>query len=96
MVRVEVFSSVGCDKCAAAEDALKQLAKSLTQGELTWRHVDVLDELDHAVELGVISLPAIAINERLVFTSLPSLTEFESELRKVLGHSAQTRSSRGQ
>lgn len=88
MVKVEVFSSVGCEKCAAAENALRRLAESLTQGRLAWRHLDVVDELDYAVELGVMSLPAVAINGRLVFSSLPSPTEFETELKKVLGRGA--------
>lgn len=96
MVKVEVFSSVWCEKCAAAEDALQRLAESLAQGQFAWRHVDVLDELDYAVELGVISLPAIAISGRLVFSSQPSPNEFERELRKVLGHPAQPRDSNGQ
>lgn len=95
MVKVEVFSSAGCEKCAAAENALQRLAESLTQGRLAWRHLDVLDELDYAVELGVISLPAIAINGRLAFSSLPSPTEFETALRKVLGHPAQPRGPSG-
>lgn len=31
--------------------------------------MDVLEELDYAVELGVLSLPAMAINGELVFRS---------------------------
>lgn len=96
MLKIEVFSSVGCEKCLTAETALQRLAESLADGQLAWRHVDVLDEIEYAVELGVISLPAIAINGRLVFSSLPSPTEFKTELNKVLGHSAQPRSSSGQ
>ncbi len=95
MVKIEVFSSVGCGNCAAAENALHRLAESLVLGQSAWRHVDVLEELDYAVELGVLSLSAIAIG-RLVFSSLPSPNEFERELRKVLGHPAQPRGSSGQ
>lgn len=96
MVKIEVFSSVGCGNCAAAEIALQRLAESLALGQSAWRHVDVLEELDYAVELGVLSLPAIAINGRLVFSSLPSPSEFERKLRKVLGHPAQPRGASGQ
>ncbi len=96
MVKVEVFSSGRCEKCSAAETALQRLAESLADGQLAWRHVDVLNEIEYAVELGVISLPAIAINGRLVFSSLPSPTEFKTELKKVLGHAVRLRDSRGQ
>ena len=34
-----------------------------------WRKVNVLEELDYAVELGVLALPAMAIDGELVFRS---------------------------
>ena len=53
--------------------------------KIQWREVNILDELDHAVELGVMSTPSIAIDGELVFSSLPSAkklrTELESRLR---------------
>ena len=36
---------------------------------IEWRRVDVLEELDYAVELGVLALPAMAIDGELVFRS---------------------------
>jgi hypothetical protein len=39
---------------------------------LDWRELNVLDELDYAVQLGVLTLPAVAIDGELVFTSLPT------------------------
>ena len=41
-------------------------------GDLEWRSLNVLEELDYAVELGVLSLPAIAIDGELVFAALPT------------------------
>ena len=72
MMKIEVFSSPGCAKCGHAKDVLKKIAEEVGGGRIEWREVSVLDEMDYAVKLGVLSTPAIAVNGELVFTSLPS------------------------
>lgn len=79
-IRVEVFSTPGCSKCARARDALKSVADEFGQDKVTWRDVNVLEELDHAVELGVIAPPCIAIDGKLVFPKLPTADELREEL----------------
>lgn len=81
MLNVEVFSSPGCAKCGRAKDVLKKVVKEMGGGRVKWREVNVLDEMDYAVQLGVLTTPAIAVNGELLFTSLPS----EKTLRLVLG-----------
>lgn len=86
-IRVEVFSSPGCGKCGHARDVLKKVAEEIGGGRIAWREVNVLDEMDYAVSLGVLSTPAIAVNERLLFTALPSARKLrqtlEIEIRKT-------------
>lgn len=83
---VELFYSPGCDKCAAEQASLKAAALKAVDG-LEWRELNVLDELDYAVELGVLTLPAIAIDRKLVFASLPT----PERLREALiGRTART------
>ena len=48
--------------------------------DLIWRDVNVLEELDYAVELGVLTLPAVAIDGELVFASLPSPLELRDAI----------------
>lgn len=79
-IKVEVFSSPGCAKCSRARDVLKKVAEEVGGGRIDWREVNVLEELDYAVRLGVLSTPAIAVNGELLFTALPS----ETKLRKIL------------
>ena len=79
-IKVEVFSSPGCGKCGHAKDVLRKLAEELGGDAIQWREVNILEELDHAVELGVLSTPSIAINNKLIFTRLPSLKKLRSEL----------------
>jgi len=40
----------------------------------------VVDSVDHAVELGVMTLPSIAIDGEVVFTAMPTV----GQLRKAL------------
>lgn len=79
-VKVEVFSSPGCGKCGQAKEVLKKLAREIGGDRIEWREVNVLDEMDYAVRLGVLSTPAIAVNGKLLFAVLPS----EKTLRRTL------------
>ena len=80
-VKLELFYAAGCASCDAARDALKAAA-SQEATNLVWRDVNVLDELDYAVELGVLTLPAIAIDGELAFSSLPLPSELRSAIAR--------------
>jgi len=79
-MKVEVFSSPGCGKCGQARAVLRQIAEDIGGSRIDWREVNVLEEMDYAVKLGVLSTPAIAVNGELVFTALPS----GNQLRRIL------------
>lgn len=85
-IKVEVFSAPGCTRCGQAKDMLRKVAAELGGNRIEWREVNVVDELDYAVKLGVLSTPAIAVDGRLVFTALPSAKKLraalEEEMRK--------------
>lgn len=83
-IAVEVFSTPGCGRCAQAGAALKSVVAELGPDRVTWRDVNVLEELDHAVELGVITPPSIAIDGELVFPKLPTADQFREELMRRL------------
>jgi len=79
-IQVEVFSAPGCGKCGHAKEVLRSVVDTWTDDRIEWREVNILEELDYAVQLGVLSTPAIAIDGKLVFTGLPS----EKKLRQAL------------
>lgn len=83
-VCVEVFSSPGCGKCGHAKDVLRKLAMELGDENIRWREVNILDEMDYAISLGVLSTPSIAIDGQLVFASLPSAKKLRTELKNRL------------
>jgi len=78
-VKIELFYIPGCEKCATARAGLKATAEN---PGVTWRELNALDELDYAVELGVLTLPAIAIDGEVVFSSLPTSGQLRRELAK--------------
>ncbi len=81
-IRVEVFSSPGCSKCGHARELLKKIALEKGEDCLNWREVNILEELDYAVSLGVLSTPAIAIDGELIFTGLPSARKLQAALEQ--------------
>jgi hypothetical protein len=45
----------------------------------------VLDEFDYAVEVGVLTLPSIAIDGEVLFSSLPTVPQLRRELIRRIG-----------
>ena len=83
-IQVEVFSSPGCSRCGQVFDVLQTITQELGAERIEWREVNVLDELEYAVELGVLSMPAIAIDGELVFKSHPSAGKLREALETRL------------
>lgn len=80
-MKIELFHTVGCKRCAEARDTLKSAAQQ-AMPDLVWREVDVMKDLDYAVEVGVIGLPALAVDGELAFSSLPTPAQLIADLRK--------------
>lgn len=86
-MKIEIFYTPGCSECVAAQATLRTVAQESVK-DLEWRELNVLDDLDYAVELGVLTLPSIAVDGELVFTSMPTVTQLREALRKRIGASA--------
>lgn len=71
-ITIEVFAVPGCTQCAETRDTLRQVVESFGSARIAWREVNVLEELDYAVEVGVLSPPSLAIDGELVFPKLPT------------------------
>lgn len=72
-VVVEVLTASGCGRCqkarALAGDVIAELGGDK---RIQYREINVLEEIDYAVKLGVMRTPAIALNGELVFPAPPS------------------------
>ncbi len=86
-MKIEIFYTPGCSECSAAHAKLRTVAQESVK-DLEWRELNVLDDLDYAVELGVLTLPSIAVDGELVFTSMPTAAQLREALLKRSGASA--------
>ncbi|MDT8283013.1 MAG: thioredoxin family protein [Gammaproteobacteria bacterium] len=85
MTKIEVFTAPGCGKCGKAKDELEAIVNQLGNDKFEWREVNILQEMDYAIELGVLSTPSIVINGDLVFTALPSARQLLQALENSMG-----------
>lgn len=82
-MRIELFYAPGCQKCADARDGLRAAAQEVIPGVI-WRELNALDELDYAIKLGVTTLPALAIDREVAFSSLPTPRQLREALKRRL------------
>jgi len=73
-VRYPGLLRVRC-RARSAAGSSAEVAKNLE-----WRELNVLDDLDYAVELGVMTLPSIVIDGELVFSSTPTVAQLRDAL----------------
>ena len=78
-MKVELFYSPGCSACDDRQAELRAAAQAAIK-DLEWHDINVLDSVDHAIELGVITLPAIAIDGEVAFTSMPTVAQLHRAL----------------
>jgi len=76
-MKVEMFVIPGCSECAVARARLRAAAQEVAKN-LEWRELNVLDDLDYAVELGVMT--SIVIDGELVFSSTPTVAQLRDAL----------------
>ncbi len=81
-VQVEIFITPHCNKCGRSVALLESLHKESPE-IFSWRVVDVLAELDYAVETGVRATPGIAINGRLIFTAQPAKERLREAIQQA-------------
>ncbi len=83
-IRVEVFSLPGCSKCGRAKEVLCQVIEYLGTELIEWSEVNILQEMDYAVRLGLLTTPAIVIDGQLTFSGLPSSRKLQQEIESRL------------
>lgn len=83
-IKIELITAPGCDKCLHAQQQLYDIAVCIFgKDHLDWREINVLKEFEYAVTLGVLSMPALAINGELAFSSLPTPEQFRVRLESL-------------
>lgn len=72
VMRLELFSAPNCNRCGRAKRVVADVVNELGTDRISVRVVNVVEEIDYAVKLGVIATPAIAVDGTLAFTGLPN------------------------
>ena len=84
-VIVEILTASGCGRCQKAKALVKDVISELSDTNIQYREINVVEEIDYAVKLGVLSTPAIALNGELVFPSPPSAAKLRQAILERLG-----------
>ncbi|MAT51170.1 MAG: glutaredoxin [Porticoccaceae bacterium] len=84
-VWVEVLTASGCVRCQETKALAKVIIAELGNHSIQYREINVVDNIDYAVQLGVISAPAIALNGELVFPGPPSKAKLRQAILERLG-----------
>lgn len=89
-ILVEVLTAFGCGHCIKAQTLAQSVVGEFEEDQVRYRAVNVVEEIDYAVQLQVLSTPAVAIDGALVFTSLPSPKKLRSAIEaRLQGRGAQ-------
>jgi len=78
-LKLELFSSPACGKCDQVKKKLQAIADQ-SGGAIAFTVVNILQEMDYALKLGVLSTPCIAVNGKLLTFGLPDMDELEKTL----------------
>lgn len=77
---VEVLTASGCSHCLQAQGRVQSVVSKFQDDQVRYRAVNVIDELDYAVLLGVLSIPAVVIDRTLAFAALPSAKKLHAAI----------------
>lgn len=83
-MHVELFYSRYCPRCRKAREQVRSLVAHWSTQRLQFRELDVLQELDRAVAVGVLQTPALAIDGQLIAGPVPSPRALKTLLRHRL------------
>lgn len=79
-MKIEVFYADGCGSCSVSRQELKKAVLEAFPTSAAWSEIDIVKNIDYAVALGVLTVPAVAINGELAFAKLPTAQQLVSEL----------------
>jgi hypothetical protein len=88
-VTVELIYVPPCTCCAKTCEGLRHTARAILGDKLIWRNVSVVEHFDYAASLGVTALPAVAINGRPAFLSLPTPEQFSRTLEHLVAQDSE-------
>lgn len=86
-MKIELFYAEGCGSCSAARQTLKQAVLAAFASDVDWRELEIVEHIEQAVQLGVLHVPAVAVEGSLVFAKLPTAEQLVAALNARLRRS---------
>jgi len=83
-VKVELLSVSNCNRCVKLKTEIVKLIHEFNEPRLNYQELDLVEDLDYAVSLGVLTTPSIAIDGQLVFSGAPKIHELKQALIQAL------------
>ncbi|HIO01529.1 MAG TPA: thioredoxin family protein [Alphaproteobacteria bacterium] len=84
-VLVEVLTASGCGRCQKIKALAKAVIAELNDDRVEYQEINVVDEIDYAVSLGIMRTPAIALDGKLEFAAPPSKVKLRRAILDRLG-----------
>ncbi len=85
-VVIEVLESESCAKCAGLKYRVQEVFEELKNKDIEIRYLDLFEDQNRIVELGMFTSPALAINGELYFVgTIPSKEELKKVIIEKLG-----------
>lgn len=81
MARVQVLSTPGCSGCARTKQLIADTLAEFP--ELDWEEIDLTEQPDLAGRYGIMSVPAIVIDDTLAFTTVPKPDALRAKIAAV-------------
>ena len=82
MAKVKVLSTPGCAGCDAAKPVIARVLREFPG--VDWEEIDLTEFPELAEHYGIMSVPAIVIGDRLVFTGVPKEDDLRRKVRSFV------------
>jgi len=70
-IKIELFSSNLCSNCVKTRQNLTDLVTELGSDNFDLKFIDVVENIDYSVEMGVLTTPSLAVENKLLADPIP-------------------------
>jgi len=71
-IDIDIYCAPNCNRCGRAVSLVKRVLEDMQDNNIQYQKINVVDEIEAAVAIGVRATPAIVINGKLEFAATPN------------------------
>jgi thioredoxin len=88
IIKLTLFSASACQRCEQAKGLVINLVTALNQWhndvDITYQELDVVENIDRAVELGILTTPTLVLDDVVIFTNMPPIEQLKIKLQQLI------------